>query len=71
MEMEVNVESLALVQERDSCGFGQGGARGEDEWRGLRSSLERLLSNGLPAGGAERKLWVFSISNQINGGTNV
>ena len=56
MEMEANVESLALVQERDSCGFGQGGACGEDEWRRLRSSLERLLSNGLPAGGGERKL---------------
>ena len=30
------------------------------------SSLERLLSNGLPVGGGERKLWVFSINNQIN-----
>lgn len=30
------------------------------------SSLERLLSNGLPVDRGERKLWVFSISNQIN-----
>ena len=54
VEMEANVESLALVQGRDSCGFGQGGARGEAEWR--TEMLERLLLNGLPVGGGERKL---------------
>lgn len=60
MEMEANVESLALVQGRDSCGFDQGGGggrmepRGEAEWR--TEMLERLLLNGLPVGGGERKL---------------